>query len=193
MLNGIEENGYEFFFVKAKDGHFSAAVLRMAPDQLHWYVSESHRGKHLLVEPLKKIILPFIFHYHKTKTQSATIERLRTWAMQSTKLAIKTGFMRISTSEDKEIYQISCQDVPKYRPMRGKSGDPAELDEMKSQAKIGGRFMHMALDVLKVRYSGHVDSEKIGEISSTISDAQMYLLAAIEDAKFSIEKGKGSQ
>src|ERR1043165_6795516 len=73
MANGVQEEGFEFFFIRADDTKFAGAVLRMGSGEMHWYVSEEHRRKGLLVAPLKRIILPFVFDRYASPTQRGTI------------------------------------------------------------------------------------------------------------------------
>ena len=184
-INGIEEVGYEFFFIKAENGQFAAAVLRMSAGDLHWYVSKAYRGRRLLLEPLQKIILPFIFHHHQEEMQTATADVSRRWAAQSIKLAIKAGFKKIRDSTNGEVYQISRHDVQAYKPIPKASGDLVELNGMKNRARLIARSLRMLTDVLEVKYSEHINKEKVDGILDAVSAIRNDLPDAIEDARWS--------
>ncbi len=148
----IQEKGYEFYFVQAKDRRFAAAVFRMGANEMHWYVDPEYRGKGILVEPLRKIILPFIFKLHFDEAeQEARIEAGR-FAKFSAKLARKVGFRCVSTDGDKRKFVIKRRDVQRFRNRSWPRTTVEDLSEMETQLKRATRALMMIIDALHVRH-----------------------------------------
>ncbi len=125
--NITPEKGNEFFFVKSASGKFAAAVYRMGKDEIHWVVAKRYRRKRILVNPLKKVILPFIFAYHQEIKQQGTVKRNNSSAVHSAKLAERVGFTKIKSSEFEDVYEISNKLTGKYRQPHRKTRNATEI------------------------------------------------------------------
>ena len=172
----IEEKGHEFFFVKAGDGQFAGAVHRFGPDEIHWLVAEAYRCRSLLVEPLKTTILPFIFARHRQfETQRGSLELRRSCAKQSASLAVRVGFQRVESSEDKEVYEIHRDLVPPYVSTRRPGPDHSHIEQLEREVRLGIRALHIALDTFEVNYSSHLNHNLAEEARTNLLCAQISL------------------
>jgi len=146
ISNGVLDRGFEFFFVRAGNGKFAGAVHRMGSDEMHSYVVEEYRGKGLLVEPLKTIILPYIFWKHRSRTQRGTTDPNRPFGLNSARLALRVGFRKSSESADGVVYEITRDDVPEYKPTSAPTGTERELEQLKIQVECGNMIAVVQVD-----------------------------------------------
>ena len=144
----------EFFFVKAADGQFAGAVYLLGEHDLKWFVAEPYRGKRLLVEPLKQIILPFIFDRNSGQyTQAGTLCVKSPYAKSSARLAEEVGFKKIGSSDGVDRYEIHKDSVAKFAPRKNLTSDIAALQLVIQQVDKNLRALYIALDELEVKYS----------------------------------------
>lgn len=199
-------DGYELFFVKAPDGRFAAVVQRFGmlgrqgpydikgPDDLLCYVSGAYRRKNILVAPMQRVILPFIFAKYNTPTQRATVDPDGRYAKYSMRLARKIGFQKVGELEDKHhIYEISRENARDYVEYTCDLGRLDELDELKEKVQTRIRVLQMAVDVLKVKYHKHVESQKIDRVSEAVGGACYRLCDALKDAVRSMKADSTDQ
>lgn len=145
------ERGFEFFFVRAKDGKFAAAVFRMGAEEMHWYVTEEYRGRGILVEPLRKVILPFIFKRYEENTQAGNIED-GPCARFSAKLARKVGFKCVSVKDGQRKFVLRRQNVPAYRSTTPRRPKEEDFRALQRQTNLAYRFTGMVFDRLRVQH-----------------------------------------
>jgi hypothetical protein len=145
------ERGFEFFFVRAKDGKFAAAVFRMGPDEMHWYVAEKYRGRGMLVEPLRRVILPFIFKRYESDTQAANVAK-GPCAQFSVELALRVGFRRVSVKDGKKRFVLHRQNVLKYRATTRIRPQKGDFRSLQRQTNLAYRFTGMVFDRLRVQH-----------------------------------------
>ena len=151
--NMTPEKGREFFFVKSASGKFVAAVFYMGRSELHWFVSKRHRRKKILANPLKNIILPFIFAYHEQDEQKATVRLSNPSAFHSAKLAKRVGFQKIESSDGEDIYEMKRELVNKYILPQRRKNISTEVQDLKNQAHLHLRALRMILDSYQVKYA----------------------------------------
>ena len=170
MEGDIQDKSYEFYFVKAKDGKFAAAVFRMGFNEMHWFVSENYRKHGLLVRPLKKTILPFIFKLHrKYDQQEASIER-SPHAKFSAKLARKVGFRCVLIKDGSRKFVIRRENVAKFVSRIRYGPTENELSALKRQIQITFRSLAMVGDRLRLQHPGDYDDERIVVLKEHMSD-----------------------
>lgn len=176
----------EFYFIKSQEGVFAAALHRFGPEEMHWFVAESHRRKGILLEPLKTVILPHIFWNNKNaEFQKGTVGLLREWADYSSRLAEKVGLKKIAVNEAKQeaVFEIKRSDVPAYTPfaftievVEGME----ELEDLKLQVAKSIRSLLMAHDSLKIRYAKAISSDKLKDISNEVFGLKWAFFDAIK-------------
>lgn len=165
----IQEKGFEFFFVRAGDSKFAAAVFRMGPDELHWYVAAPYRRRGILVKPLRKTILPFVFKVHGEDQQEANVDTGPN-ATYSTKLARKAGFRRIASREGKRKFVIKRKNLAEFLPLLEQPRlNESELGEMDRRVNKLRRSARMILDLLRVKHS---DPLVPGGLDSVIDEVE---------------------
>jgi len=180
----IQEKGHEFYFVKAKDGKFAAAVFRMGMSEIHWFVGEKYRRKGLLVEPLRKTILPFIFSVHANiDQQEANIERGAD-AKYSAKLARKIGFCCVSTKDGDKKFVIRRKNVVKFVSSRRLQPKETEFKALKRQMQIAVRTSGMVLDRLRVQHAKDLEDIPVKEFEECLNEL-FYRVTNYADARLS--------
>jgi hypothetical protein len=186
-LNGVETEGNEMFFIKAPDGKFGAAILRMGPHEMHWYVTPRYRRMGLLIEPVKKTVLPFIFSHHGVQQQSGSVELGRQFAEASVKVAERTGMHEVERTDEKVVYRIEHGQAEAFRRFSFPTGTAEELEQLRNEALVKYRALRMVFDQVRVRYVAHMKPEKVDCIINKLEDKKLDLIDIIEDAKWSIK------
>ena len=173
----IQEQGFEFFFVKARDKKFAAAVFRMGANEIHWYVAEKYRGKRILVQPLKEMILPFIFKRHADAEQQATVDT-GTFAKHSAKLARKVGFRRVLVGEGKQKFVVKRKQVTEFVPTVCFRMNESELRELEHRTKKAIRATRMIVDALRVKQFDYFEEALPESVDVQVEDA-LYALESL--------------
>jgi hypothetical protein len=186
-LGGVQTEGDEMFFIKAPDGRFGAAVLRMGSHEMHWYVAPRYRRKRLLVEPLKKTILPFIFAQHDTDGQGGSVDLARPFAEASTKVALRAGMHEVERKGKQVFYRIDRREAGKFERFAFPTGTLEELEQLKNQALIRYRALRMMFDQVRVRYLAHMRPQKVDYIISQLESKRTDLIDMVEDAHWSLK------
>lgn len=177
----IQEEGDEFFFVKAKDGKFAGAVYWMGPDEMHWFVAEPYRGRRLLLDPLKKSILPFVFARDPNRpTQRCSVDLQRPCAAHSLRLAKRSGFKSVESSEERIVFEVSRNSVPRYKLRKQPKSPPSETVRISRLIRLSFRAIHMALDGYRVGSGAHLDCREVLEAKQSLRNARLDVLSCLE-------------
>jgi len=167
----IPETGSEFYFVKAADGVFAAAVYWMGCNQIHWYVRKKYRGKGLLPRQLKRTILPFIFHSHgNQERQELTIEPGR-FVKHSERIALKVGFEFTSERDRVRKYTLMRQNVLKFAKPAKIQINEENFREIREQTLGAFRATRMTIGGMRVLGIVEIDYTQLSDIQEQIEDA----------------------
>jgi hypothetical protein len=184
-----QEAGYEMFFVQAAKGEFVAAVFWHGPDELHWYVTEKHRRKGILVKPLRTVILPFIFHRHHRPKQRCSVEARLEHQEASTKLAKRVGFREVSGEQGKRQFEMRADDAAPLEAIPRSKPTAEELEQLWGEAERGLRSVRMAIDRLEIKFGDRISREKLEALRSDLNDGfASNWTDCLEDAKWSLEE-----
>jgi RimJ/RimL family protein N-acetyltransferase len=184
MRGGIQDRGDEVFFVMAS-GEFAGAIHRMGAGELHWYVRKKFRGRGLLVEPMKSVVLPFIFKENDIPRQRCSVERKRNFSDASARLAERIGFRKAETTAEGTVYEVRREEVPVYSPPASSTPVPSEWTKLRAEVQAATRRMRMVIDVLRVKHPNALKSEKVDSASWAVTDAADAVVDLIEDARYS--------
>jgi len=177
----VQHTGHEFFFVKADAKNFAAAVLFMGPNELHWLVLPRYRGKGILVEPLKRVILPFIFKRNENQpNQMATLDLKLPHAKHSARLAEKVGFQRMDETDTQYIYRIDRAAVPQYKQHRRPKITAEQAAQLETEIDAGIRSLGMTLDTIRVKHSHPFQNELAEDAFNRLQDARRELHDALQ-------------
>jgi hypothetical protein len=188
MRAGIQEQGEEFFFIKAPDGKFAAAVLRMGACEFHWYTVPAYRRRGLLIEPLKQVILPFIFAFNEHEFQRGTLDPRRPHASASTKVAQRVGFKHTEDKNGEHIYEVRRENVGSYTAFPFPAARPEDLQALKQRVNEATRYLRMLFDETRIGFANRIAAERIGDVEHQITNAQLDLLDIIDIAYWSVKR-----
>lgn len=157
----VQRDGYEFFFVR-KRGEFVAAVFRMGRDEMHWYVSPNHRGKGVLVKPLNRTILPFIFVHHGEQLLECSVTD-GPFAMASERLARKVGFR--PNGEDGPDRYFTMKRPARLREFMLPRVAPslADVEALDRETQRALRSVKIITDRLRLQHEGNSDAPAYGD------------------------------
>ena len=187
-----QEMGYEMFFVQAAESEFAAAVLWHGSNELHWYVTDKHRRKHLLVEPLKTVILPFIFNRHKCKKQSCSVESRIEHKTASIRLAKRVGFRKVGSNREKTLFEIQAEEIAPFQKHPQPTPSLADLEQLKAEAELSIRSLRMVIDNLRVRFGELADEEELENWRAEFEGDVVYgVRECIEKARWSLKPDGG--
>lgn len=183
-----QEGGYEMFFVQAAKGEFVAAVFWHGPDELHWYVTEKHRRKGILVKPLQSAILPFIFHRHQRPKQGCSVDAWVEQREASAKLAKRAGFREVPGEQGKLQFEMRADDAAPLQAIPRSKPTAEELEQLRSEAEQGLRSLRMAIDRLEIKFGDRIEREKLEALRFDLNVGFASNFAdCLEDAKWSLK------
>lgn len=159
----VQTEGYEFFFVR-KSKLFVAAVFRMGRDEMHWYVSPTHRGQGVLGKPLKQTILPFIFVHHDEKSLECSVTD-GPFATASERLARKVGFR--PNGEDGPDRYFSMKRPARLREFKLPRFAPslADIEALDRETQRALRSVKKITDRLRLQHEGNSDAPAYRDFS----------------------------
>jgi hypothetical protein len=189
----IQNKGFEFYFVKAKDNRFAGAVFRMGANEMHWYVDEKYRGKGILVGPLRNIILPFIFRLHADENEQEAGIEPGPFSKISTKLARKVGFRCVEEKDGRKKFVLKRKRAADLKLKNRPKMKVMELRALEDQTKKAFRQVRMIIDKLKVKQFDPFEASFPNEEDYAADLAMMELESLVTFLREKAERAESSK